>query len=123
MSPSTDDYLQGSMTPDLEPLPEFTERTERQILEDIVAQTFDMLTELKHIRAALGQSGTSRSSVELAQNAKGGIQITVKAYEGSDVEQPIVDAIAGFRTAYREVQHQQLADWQETVNHLNGASK
>jgi hypothetical protein len=87
---------------------------ERDLLVAVCQLLTEMNMELAHIRNALGQSATSRSSVELAQTSKG-VNLTVKSYEGSDIEAPIQDAIAGFATAYREVKRQMLADWEDTA--------
>jgi hypothetical protein len=76
----------------------------------------DILAELRQIRAALGN--TSRSSVELSENAKGAVQITVKAYSESPIDTACIEASSGFATMKREVDRGQMTQWAETVADL-----
>ncbi len=76
----------------------------------------DILAELRQIRATLGN--TSRSSVELSENAKGAVQITVKAYAESPIDTACIEASSGFATMKREVERGQMQQWQITVDDL-----
>ena len=89
-------------------------------MSDLAEGTNQLLTELlaevKHLRAALGSS--SRSSAELTENAKGAVQITVKAYVDSPMDSACIEAVAAFRTLKAEVERGQLEQWKSTVEEL-----
>lgn len=74
----------------------------------------EVLAEMKSIRAALGTS--ARSSVELAENAKGGVQITVKAYAEAPIDSACTEAIAAFATMKDEVRRGQMDDWASALD-------
>jgi hypothetical protein len=73
-----------------------------------------ILAELKHIRAA--SASTARSSVELAETAKGTVLITVKAYADSPIDSACIEATAGFATMKQEVERGQMRQWQDTLD-------
>src|SRR4051812_23834518 len=73
----------------------------------------EILAELRALRLALGSQ--SRSSVELTENAKGAVQITVKAYTDSPIDSACVEAVAGFATLKHEVERGQMQQWKDTL--------
>jgi hypothetical protein len=75
-----------------------------------------ILAELKHIRAA--SASTARSSVELAETAKGAVQLSVKSYQDSPIVDAGINAIAEFGLLKREIERQQARQWQVTVDAL-----
>lgn len=71
-----------------------------------------ILAELKAIRAAQGNT----SSVELEENAKGAVQITVKTYVSSPpIDEACTEAVAAFAVLKREVERGQMAQWKDTL--------
>ena len=77
----------------------------------------EILAELRHMRAALGASG-SVSSVQLEQDSKGQVKVTVKAYADSDVSTAGTAAVEEFGRVYCEVERRQMEGWRETVEQL-----
>ena len=73
----------------------------------------EILAELRALRLAFGSQ--SRSSVELTENAKGAVQITVKTYADSPIDAACVEAIAGFATLKHEVERGQMEQWRDTL--------
>jgi hypothetical protein len=78
-----------------------------------------ILEKLDAIHAALGT--TRHSSVEVktagVKGAVGGTtELAVKAYEGSPIDEPLKEAIVGFRTGLLEIQDQQMTGWQREVD-------
>ena len=92
-------------------------RSDHQVLVSIAQLQTEILTELQHIRTALNSS--ARSSVELAENAKGAVQITVKTYvDCAPVDDACIEAVAGFRTLKKEVERGMMEGWRETIEQL-----
>lgn len=60
------------------------ERTERDLLISMCQLLEENLAELKHLRAAVGMSSDSRSSVEITVDSKATVKPTVKVYADSD---------------------------------------
>jgi hypothetical protein len=95
------------------------ERTSRDVLVSIAQMQVEILAELRHLRAALGSS--SRSSVELAETAKGAVQVTVKTYvDCAPIDDACTEAVAAFATLKQEVERGQMEQWHSTVAALNG---
>lgn len=94
-------------------------RTDHQVLVSLCQLAEEQLAELKHLRAAVGASATSRSSVQLEQGAKE-VRLSVKVYENSDVTEAGINAVAEFATLFREVERQQANQWRETVDAGSG---
>ena len=101
---------------DPEPLPEFPERTTLNVLVDIAQALQDLREEVRQIRNAVGSN--VRSSVELAENAKGAVQIAVKAYVDSPIDSACIEAVAGFRTLKQEVERGIMDNWAAEVERL-----
>ncbi len=107
-------YVCGSEDGSGEPM-----NTSNDELELALALAQEMLAELRAIRAALGAG--SRSSVELktagVKNAVGEkTELTVKAYEGSAITEPLIEAISGFKAGINEIEFQQLTHWAQEVS-------
>jgi len=92
-------------------------RDTHDVLVSIAQLLTEQVTELRHIRAALSASG-SVSSVQLEQDSKGQVKLTVKAYENSDVEAAGTAALDEFGRLFRLVAERQMAGWAETVEML-----
>ncbi len=91
-------------------------RTTEQLLESICQLLEENIAVSRHILSALGT--TQRSSVELAENAKGVVQIAVKSYAESPIDDACIDAVAAFASLKREVERGQMQQWQATVDDL-----
>lgn len=111
-----------------EPLPDFSdgyqgpeERNTHQVLVSIAQQNEEILTVLRHIEAKLGQG--AQSSVELSENAKGAIQLSVKVYNESPVVGAGADAVVAFGVLKREIEQQQLRQWTDTIDSLGLTAK
>jgi len=98
-------------------------RDTHDVLVSIAQLLTEQVTELRHIRAVLAANG-SVSSVQLEQDSKGQVKLTVKAYENSDVEVAGTAALDEFGRLFRLVAERQMAGWAETVEmlHRDGAA-
>lgn len=96
----------------------------QHMMEDTMRE---ILAELRALRLALGSQ--SRSSVELTENSKGEVRITVKAYVDSQIDSACIEAAAGFATMKSEVERglraqnrkvdsDQMAQWSGEVARL-----
>ena len=75
-----------------------------------------MLTELRHIRHALGDGAHSRSSVEIKAGTNGRpFDYGVRAYEGSDVLEPESAAVQSFMRLRAELEARLMDGWRQTV--------
>lgn len=63
----------------------------------------EMLSELRHLRAQLGRTSESRSSVEIKTSTRG-VDIAAKSYDGSPSIGLVEDAVNNYFRAMREVQ-------------------
>jgi len=93
--------------------------TTEQLLEAVLNELVRMNGTLEHIRAAVGS--TSRSSVELSQNAKGAVQIAVKSYADSPVEEAGNNAVAEFGRLYRLAEENMLNGWRDSLEALSAS--
>jgi len=100
--------------------------TTEQLLEGIANELVRMngtlehlLGEVRDLRMALGN--TSRSSVELSQNAKGAVQIAVKSYADSPVEEAGNNAVAEFGRLYRLAEENMLNGWRDSLEALSAS--
>jgi hypothetical protein len=95
-------------------VPVETERTGHQVLESVAQLLEESLSVQRHLLAALVASG-SVSSVQLEQDSKGQVKLTVKSYSGSDVESAGTAAVEEFGRLFRAVEQRQMDGWKEAA--------
>ncbi len=78
-------------------------RSSDQFIQSLCQLTEETLAELRHIRAALGSSSDSRSSVEIKTSTRG-VDISSKAYEGSSTDGLVDLAVSNYFEAISKVQ-------------------
>jgi hypothetical protein len=78
----------------------------------------EILTELRHLRAERTTGAEARSSVQLDQDSKGQVKLTVKRYADSPFDEIGEDAIEEFARLFREVERLQMQGWRDTVEAL-----
>ena len=97
-----------------EELPEFPERTERQILEDVAALLGDIRTLLEHMNSTDRTGAVSSVQIEDWPTKDRPVRVTSKQYTGSPL--PVDEALAEHGRLHRGASARAMADWEETLD-------
>lgn len=92
--------------------------TTEQLIDRLGILGEEILAELRHIRAQRSSPSEARSSVQLEQDSKGQVKLTVKRYADSPFEDIGDDAIAQFARLFLEIERRQMTGWRLTVDGL-----